>query len=187
MKDYIDLVVLYSDLVGSTKAVAKLNPTQVRSYYSLFLTEMTHVVADFGGRVLKYSGDCIIGFFPVFKNFINQIENAVACAKMIPELMVKVVDPAAKKKGLPSMSCRIGMDFGRAEILAIGVKGIHYQIDLWGHVMNVAAKICSNADANEVLIGDSLWKKLHAGLRVNCKLKERLDLDGGIYPIYTLP
>lgn len=83
----INMVVLYVDIVGSTKLSMILPPDKLSTMISSFSQEMSYVIEQFHGFVLKFVGDAIIGYFVEDeKDQIPAVYNAVACA----ESMIKV-------------------------------------------------------------------------------------------------
>jgi len=183
----IDLLVLYCDLVGSTRTVMSLEPRQVKRFYKIFLDEMTHVIDDFGGHILKFVGDCIIGLF-IMPNvgWIPYVDSAILCAEMMQNVMKHSISPTVESEGLPPMRCRIALDYGEVQVVEVGVEDIYMSVDVFGNVMNVTSKILSKAEPEEVLIGRNMWDLLYTTHRTRCKKTETLEIDGNPYEIYML-
>ncbi len=187
METKLDLIVIYSDIVGSTKTVKHLSPKQVRRFYSIFLNEMTHVIGDFGGRVLKYVGDCIIGFFVLpNKGWISQVDSVFLCIKMMDKIMKESISSIAQAEGLPAMSCRIGADCGEVQVIKIGVEGIYTEIDVFGDVMNITKKICDKAQSGEILVGKNLWELFYSSHKGQFEKAKSLKRNGESYNLYKL-
>jgi len=117
---------------------------------------MTHLIDGYNGYVLKYAGDGVIGFSPTEKNFIGIVDNAVNCALAIKTTIERSLNPILAKNDLPSISFRIGLDFGESGIIALGVEGIKTTMDLLGYTMNIAAKIQSQAKPNQIMLGEAI-------------------------------
>lgn len=187
METQLEFIVIYSDLVGSTKTVKNLTPKQVRLFYSIFLNEMTNVINDFGGRVLKCVGDCIIGFFILpDAGWIQQVDSVFLCVKMMAKVMKESISPVAQAEGLPAMSCRIGVDCGQVQVVKIGVEGIYTEVDVFGDVMNITKKICDRAKSGEILVGKHLWDLFYTSHKAFCKKTTSLQRDGELYDLYVL-
>lgn len=183
----LELIVLYADLVGSTRTVKNLSGKQVSRFYSIFLNEMTHVVNDFGGRILKFVGDCVIGFFVLPKTiWIPHVDRALLCAEMMQKVMRHSISPTAQSEGLPAMNCRIGINYGEVQVIKVGVEGIFAEVDVFGDVMNISKKICDKADSDEILIGKNLWQLLHTSHKMRCNTSKSLERDGETYNLYSL-
>jgi len=74
----IDLVILNVDLVSSTKLSMTLPLDRLTTMIQSFNQEMSLIVKDFGGFVLKYVGDAVLAFFVVTSG--HQSQGKVACA-----------------------------------------------------------------------------------------------------------
>lgn len=61
----INFVILNVDLVGSTKLSMTLPLDRLTRLIQSFNQEMSLIVKDFGGFVLKYVGDAVLAFFVV--------------------------------------------------------------------------------------------------------------------------
>jgi adenylate cyclase len=61
----INLVILYVDLVGSTRLSMMLPIDRLTVIIRAFTQEMFSMVSTYGGYVLKYIGDAVLAFFVV--------------------------------------------------------------------------------------------------------------------------
>jgi ferritin-like metal-binding protein YciE len=80
----IPLIILYADLVGSTKMSMTLPVDNLVTIIRAFAHQMSHVVDSHGGYVLKYAGDGVISFFPGRVNKKNKYDASsisVECGK----------------------------------------------------------------------------------------------------------
>lgn len=188
MKDYqpIELVVIYADIVGSTKIVSKLPKKQIPTFYQIFSNEIVRVLSDFGGTVYKSVGDEIIGRFPIPESWIPIIDDSIRCIRYVRDVTKYAISPIAESKGLPKIQCRIGADYGEAQIVNIGVKGLFLSAEILGHVMNIAAKIRAKAQPGEIVIGENLRQLLHASYKLHCKELNPLRIDDLEYRIFQL-
>ena len=60
----IPIIIIYADLVGSTKMSMTLPIDNLVSIVRIFDYHISNVVDTLGGYVLKYAGDAVISFFP---------------------------------------------------------------------------------------------------------------------------
>lgn len=164
----IEASILYADMVGSTATVAHLEASRKSTYYKLFLDEMTRVVRDFGGLVLKHDGDSVIAFFPSSNGFVDEADNTLHCGLMIVEVCKGSLSPYLESIGLPPVSCRVSADFGEVTVMETGVDGFYKTTDLYGDVMNIASRILGKTNANQVFIGERLFKLVHSSYRTSC-------------------
>jgi len=183
----LDFVVIYADIVGSTKIVSKLPKDKIPIFYKIFSNEVIRVVSDFGGTVYKSVGDEIIGIFPIpKKSWIPRIDDSIRCACYIKEVTKYAVSPIAESFSLPKIQCRIGVDYGEAQIVNIGVEGIFLSAEILGHTMNIAAKIRAKAQPGEITIGQKLHRLLHVSYKLNCKELAPLKIGDIEYKVFWL-
>lgn len=178
--------VLYVDVVGSTVTVSGMPRNLVKPYYRYFVNEMTRIVTDFKGFVLKFNGDSVIGFFPSFDGFVNEADHTALCGLVMIEVCRNTLSPYLQSKGIPPIACRVGADFGDVDVTEQGVAGVYVSVDMVGNVMNVAAKIQHQAQPNQCFIGDRLFKLVQSGYRTRCARIGELQLQNFKYPYYHL-
>jgi class 3 adenylate cyclase len=160
--EQIDMAVLYVDLVGSTKMSMTLPPEKLSILISSFSQEMSYVIEQFGGYVLKFVGDAVIGYF--IENETNQmpaVYNAIGCADSMINVVKQGINPIlAKKIGLSEISIKIGVDFGSNTVVRYGADEQRAYVDLLGPTMNVASKIQNLAKPNQIIVGQDVYDKL---------------------------
>jgi len=158
----IDMAVLYVDIVGSTKMSMTLPPDKLSIIISSFSQEMSYVIEQFHGYVLKFVGDAVIGYFA--ENETNQIPaiyNAVGCAESMIKVVKQGINPILiKKVGLSEISIKIGIDFGNNTVVRYGADEQKAYVDLLGPTMNVASKIQNLAKPNQIIVGQDAYDKL---------------------------
>ncbi len=158
----INMAVLYVDIVGSTKMSMKLPPDKLSIMISSFSQEMSYVIEQFNGYVLKFVGDAVIGYFVGDKaNSIQAINNAIGCAEAMIKVVNKGINPILIEKiGLSEISIKIGIDFGKNVVVRYGADEKMAFVDLLGPTMNVASKIQNLAKPNQIIVGQDIYDKL---------------------------
>ncbi len=188
----IDMVVLYVDLVGSTTMTLELPEEKLAIIISSFSQEMASVIRLHKGYVLKFVGDAVIGYFVATDNAIMAADNAVDCAKSMMTVIQQGINPILNQYDYPDLMVKIGLDFGQSIVVRYGSNAESSHVDLMGPAMNIAAKIQSMAKANQILIGDDVYKKLHPATQKDFKeivwknneWKYRSRITGEIYKVY---
>ncbi|HEY7366943.1 MAG TPA: adenylate/guanylate cyclase domain-containing protein, partial [Nitrosopumilaceae archaeon] len=84
----VNMIVLYVDLVGSTDIALSLPEEKVAIIIRSFAQEMSSIINQHDGYVLKFVGDAVIGYFVAEALPLLAADNAVNCAKA----MVSVVE-----------------------------------------------------------------------------------------------
>lgn len=159
----IDMAVLYVDLVGSTKISRNLSAEKLSILISSFSQEMSYVIEKFGGFVLKFVGDAVIGYFVEDKiSSIKAVDNAITCAEFMINVVKQGINPIlVEKAGLSEISIKIGIDFGKNIVVRYGSDEKRAYVDLLGSTMNVASKIQNLAQPNQIIIGQDVYSKIH--------------------------
>jgi len=181
----IEIVVIYADIVSSTEIVNKLPESKIPLFYKIFCNELYKIINDFGGFVYKPVGDEVIGvFFIPETGWIPIIDNSIRCISYIRYVTKYVISPIAESISLPKIQCRIGADYGVAQIVDIGVEGIKISAEILGNVMNVAAKIRGKVYPGGVAIGQKYYEQLHTDYKLLCKKINPIIINEVKYNVY---
>lgn len=188
----IELVIMYIDLVGSTKMSMTLPVEQLVTIIRAFTHEISSVVESYNGYVLKYVGDAIISFFPCGFNKYLISDKSVQCAKSMINVIKNGINPILTKHDYPELSVKIGIDEGEDVVVQYGYDKSSL-IDILGYSMNVAAKITSLTAANKISVGNTVYKLLHPTIQSKFEL---LSVDQGwkyvdretgeLYKVFTM-
>jgi class 3 adenylate cyclase len=174
----LSLVVMYADLVDSTKMSMALPVEIMAKIIKAFLHELSSVVKNYYGYILKYVGDEVIAFFPTSFNKYLYCVTAVQCAKSMINVIENGINPVLEKdkNNYPKLAVKIGIDEG--ENLAIKYEfDKSAPIDLVGYPMNIAAKITSLTGPNKMSIGNNVYKILHHSLKSKFKKMNIKEID----------
>jgi len=176
----LSLVVIYADLVDSTKMSMTLPVERMAKIIKAFLHGLSSVVNNYNGYILKYVGDEVIAFFPTSFNKYLYCVTAVQCAKSMINVIENCINPILEKdknkETYTKLAVKIGIDEG--ENLAIKYEfDKSAPIDLIGYPMNIAAKITSLTGPNKMSIGNNVHKLLHHSLKSEFKKMHIKEID----------
>jgi adenylate cyclase len=160
----IPLVIIYADLVGSTKMSMTLPAEKLVTIIRAFSHELSTVIESYEGYVLKYVGDAVIAFFPYGFNRYLTCDKSVECGKSMVNVLREGINPILSKLDYPELSVKIGIDEGENVVVQYGYDQSS-PIDILGYGMNVAAKITSITESNRVSVGENVFKLLHPNLQ----------------------
>jgi adenylate cyclase len=169
----LSFVIMYADLVGSTKMSMTLPADKLVTIIRAFSYEMSSVIESYDGYVLKYVGDAVIAFFPPRLNKYLTYDKAVRCGKSMITVIKDGINPILSKDDYPELRIKIGIDAGENVVVQYGYDRSS-QIDILGYTMNVAAKMTSLTGPNKVSVGDNVFKLLHPNTQV--EFQESLSL-----------
>ena len=192
----LSLVVMYADLVGSTKMSMALPVERMAKIIKVFSHELSSVVESYNGFVLKYVGDAVIACFPSGFNKYLSCDTAFQCAKSMINIIESGINPIFEKDkdNYPKLAVKIGIDEGENLAIQYGYDR-SAPIDLIGYPMNVAAKMTSLTGPNKITVGNNVYKLLHPSLQPEfqeMQMKEGtewkyIDLETNLpYKVYTM-
>ena len=160
----IPLVIMYVDLVGSTKMNMTLPVDNLVSIIRAFTYEMSSVIQSHKGYVLKYVGDAVISFFPSGYNKLLACDNAIYCAQSMITVVKNGINPVLNQYDYPELTIKIGIDEGENTIVQYG-HDRGSPIDILSYCMSIAAKITSITDPDRITIGEDVYTLIHPALK----------------------
>lgn len=133
------VTVLFSDIADFTTISEKMNPPDLVNLLNEYLTEMTDIVLEEGGIIDKYEGDAIMAEFGVPIPIPNHADIAVRTGLRM-QRRLKELRPVWLERGLPALSCRIGINTGP---MIIGNMGSNQVFDYTaiGDAVNLASRL----------------------------------------------
>ena len=191
----LSLVVMYADLVGSTKMSMALPVERMAKIIKAFSHELSSVVESYNGFVLKYVGDAVIAFFPSGFNKYLSCDTAFQCAKSMINVIENGINPILEKDkdNYPKFAVKIAIDEGENLAIQYGYDK-SAPIDLIGYPMNVAAEMEESLTGpNKISVGNNVYKLLHPTILSELQeiqIKETewkyIDLEtNSLYKVYT--
>ena len=158
-----NVVVMYVDIAGSTQMSHDLPSLNLALIIQIFSQEVSLSIEKFGGYVLKFVGDAVIGLFPSDYDQKKAIINSLDCARYIQKVMKNGINPVFKKHSIPEIAVKIGIEYGSALVLLYGKNIAHAHIDLIGFSISITAKITSLSFPGEVIVGENIFHNLDEG------------------------
>jgi class 3 adenylate cyclase len=161
------LAVLSVDIRGFTKITMDYGDGQIQQLaklQALFLSEMSELIKRNNGVTEKYTGDGVMGLFGTeFDTKANDdVNNAASCALDVKLILKNSINPFLVKKSLPQIEVGMGIDYGPVLIEKVGLRGDN-QFSLAGRAVSLAAKMQGLAKANEIFVGENVYKRLTYG------------------------
>ena len=189
----VNMIVMFVDLVGSTDIALSLPEEKVAIIIRAFAQEMSLVIRQYDGYVLKFVGDAVIGYFVAEALPLIAADNAINCAKSMLAVVEKGINPILNQYDYPELKIKIGMDFGKNIIVRYGADKEKSHVDVLGPSMNIASKIQNTAYPNQILIGEDVYSRLHPNIQqqfnqvvwTKTKWKYHDRETGKLYPVYA--
>jgi two-component system, OmpR family, response regulator ChvI len=187
--------VCFVDIMDSTRVTSSINNAEkIRKYYETFLNTMAAIARNFGAKIIKNVGDCLILSYPKTSGSldISAFNDVLECCITMIEAR-NTINQKMHEEELPSISYRISAEYGRVEVARSATS---QSDDLFGPVMNMCSKINSKALPNGIAIGDGLYKVIQSLSLLSFKENryhlqeiaglEHQQTDFNKYPLYSL-
>jgi len=185
------LIVLIADLVDSTRMTRTLHIDRLATIIQTFSQEMSFMISNFDGYVLKYVGDAVIAYFSADTNFYMASDTAVNCASSMLTILQQGINPVLNQYDYPELKVKIGIDTGAHSVIKYG-HGEKSHVDVLGYAISMASKISALAQPDQIIISESVYKGIHPSAR---RRFSEVELDsswnytdentGAIYRLYV--
>ncbi len=154
------ITVLFADLRGFTPLTERLDPEDVRALVSGCLDPVCDAVAEWGGYVDKFIGDCVMALFGAPVAYENEPERAVRAAidmqEAMDDLRLPVVERVATETGYRPL-LRVGVATGTV-VTGVFSGGGARNYTAVGDAVNVASRIQGLCDPGAILVDDATYK-----------------------------
>jgi len=156
--------VVFADLTGSTGLFETAGNLAAMQIVTRCTQALGVHLARAGGRVIKYLGDGVLALF----------DDPVAAVDASARAQDVLRDLPADAGVSATLGVKTGIERGFS---------IEHDGDCYGDAVNVAARLSDRAQANEILIGESVYKALPAAKRQSCHSLDRLTIKGKAEPL----
>ena len=144
-----DITVLFADLRGFTKMSSEMIPEEVHQTMNSFFAEMVSSVKAFEGTVDKFIGDQVMALFgaPVAQPH-HALLGLICSLDMQKRHAQWMQQRLSEAKPAPQLG--IGIATGEVVIANVGTSE-RLEYTALGHTVNLAARLCSDAQGGEIL------------------------------------
>ncbi|WP_345425286.1 adenylate/guanylate cyclase domain-containing protein [Halioxenophilus aromaticivorans] len=177
------LTIFFSDIQGFTALSEELEAETLAALLNTYLTEMTKIVAHFGGTVDKFMGDGIMVVFGDGKTR-GAKEDCLRCVSMAIAMRkrMKVLQNHWFRQGIKrKLEIRMGINTGFCTVGTFGAKAHHLDFTVLGTHVNLASRLESAADPGEILLSHESWSLIKD--TILCTNKGMVEAKGFSYPI----
>jgi len=157
-----DAAVLFADVCGSVRLYERLGDEQALARISQYLAFLTEVIGEFSGQVVKTIGDELMCVFPDAECCAR---GSIAVLERLQSWPLHQQDPICFK---------VGMHCGEV---------IRKDGDIFGDAVNLAARMVSLANENQLILTEMMLEQLPAELQQQCRLVGPIYVKGKQEPI----
>lgn len=153
-----EVTVLFADIRGFTRISEHMDAREVVEMLSEFFTATSQVIFDHGGTVDKFIGDCIMALFGAPLPSSHSADDALRAAIAMQRAAHQI---SLRRSGLGLRETRIGIGLhtGPAVVGNIG-SADRVQYTAIGDTVNVASRLVSRAEPNQIIASDSFRQAL---------------------------
>lgn len=167
---------LFSDVRGFTAMSEKMQPEDVVTILNEYLDMQAQIIKKNNGDIDKFVGDEIMAVF----TGSNKANDAIACAIEITEELKKL-NKKREDAGEKVINIGIGLNLGDVVEGRIGSRDRMDNTSI-GDTVNLAARLCSQAEAGMILASKNIVSKASSGKFKGKKL-EPIRVKGKEKPI----
>jgi class 3 adenylate cyclase len=168
-----DIAVLFCDLRGFTRFTNGVEPHIVLSVLAQYYGAVGTVLEAHEATIGRYDGDGVLAYLgdPIPRN--DTAQAGVALALAIAQAVEVLVDDW--RAAGHDLGHGIGLAYGSATLGVIGFAG-RYDYAPLGAVVNLAARLCSDARPGEIVVDESV--RVAAGDAVSLEHRDVVALKG---------
>ena len=96
------------------------------------------------------------------------------------KIVDKAINPLLEEEELPKLQIKITVDYGDCSIVRYGADKNRSHIDLIGLTLNLAAKMQNYAKPNQIIIGETIFRKLNSKTKKLFK-KKKTDSNNWVF------
>ena len=147
------VTVMFADLVGSTALSAHMDPEDLREVIAAYRKCAAETVRHLGGFVSQYLGDGVVVFFGYPQAHEDDAERAVLAG-------LQLVAAVAGLRTRASLQTRVGIATGLVVVGELTDAGGPQERGIIGETPNLAARLQSIGEPNQVIIAESTRRLL---------------------------
>jgi adenylate cyclase len=144
-----EITVEFFDLRGFTAFTDSAEPEEVMELLRSFHGALGKIVLEHQGTLERFAGDAVMVFFNDPVPIEKPAEHAMRTALAVQEAFVPIAKHWQKRSGF-DLGLGVGIAQGYATLGAIGFEG-RWDYAAIGNVTNLAARLCSEAKAGQIL------------------------------------
>jgi adenylate cyclase len=153
-----DVAVLFSDIRGFTRLAAQLTPDETARLLTEYFSEMADCVFRHGGTLDKFIGDEVMAQWGAPISEPDDADRALAAALDMIDALSRL-NARWLSQGRPRLHVGIGINYGEAFAGYLGSER-RLEYTVIGDTVNTAKRLCTAALGGEILISDSLRRRL---------------------------
>lgn len=170
------VTVLFSDIRGFSRIAEAMEAEMVSAMLNEhYFTPLDRIICDHGGTLDKHIGDNIMGVFGAPAAHGDEATRAVRCAMT----MLKEMERTNELLMVTGVQMQIGIGIATGEVMA-GIFGSSRKREytVFGHPVNIAARLEALALANQILICENTYQGINGSNVARIERMNTMHLRG---------
>jgi len=160
-----NVAIMFTDIKGSTKYFETYGDIEGRALIETHNRMLFPIISAHGGKVIKTIGDAIMAMF-------EKPDQAVLAGMEMQKALAEYNKTQDQKH--KAIHIRIGLNYGPAVVESA---------DVFGDAVNVAARVESKCEPDQVLISESLYQEVRQSEDILCRLFGEVEVKGKSEPV----
>lgn len=173
------VAVLFSDIRGFTALSRSMTPDDMAALLSEYFTEMVDCVFRHGGTLDKFMGDAVMAQWGAPIANADDPDRAMRAAIDMMHALGEL-NTQWRAEGRPALAIGIGLSYGEVFAGNIGSER-RLEFTVIGDTVNLASRLCSTAEAGEILISEDIRRVLQSPPPLD--EHPPLELKGNVTPV----
>ena len=176
-----EATILFSDIRGFTSMSETMAPNEVVETLNDYFNLMIEIIFKYNGTLDKIIGDALMVIYGAPNATEQDTENAVLTAIEMQEKLIQFNQDRIINLKQP---IKIGIGINRGKVIS-GNIGSKQQMNFTviGDSVNLASRLCSVADSDEIIVSDAVWKKVKHIKSYKSKKLNPVKVKGKVKPI----
>lgn len=176
------ITVFFSDIKDFSQLSEEMEAEALTDLLNHYLTEMSKIVTHYGGTIDKFMGDAIMVLFGdsnsqgIKVDCLRCVSMAIAMKKKMKSLQLEWFNQGIKKP----LQIRMGINTGFCTVGTFGTSS-HLDYTVLGTQVNLASRLESAADPDEILISHETWSQVKDSIM--CRDKGEIQVKGFALPV----
>ena len=176
------LTLFFSDIKDFTSITDSMEPEDMASLLSEYLTEMNYIVNKYRGTLAQIIGDGLYVFFGAPERTDDR-DHAIRCVNMASEMQLKLKDLNNKWFDIgvdETLQIRCGINTGMATVGGYG-SSKRKEYTAMGMQVNIAARLEQACEPGGILISHTTWALVKD--EISCLEQGKINMKGLQRPI----